>query len=320
MTDLVQSENKLPTNLEQLTVEIKFYVNQWGQNTIEIGKRLIAAKELVGHGEWAKWLEENFNLTQQTARNFMRCAERFGNSKSILNLNSTQMIQLLSLPAEETEKFIDAKKAENNPVEDMTVKNLREEVAKWKADYEQEKSKTENLFHDNENLKSENARLEKIRGSLNEAINDTRKVVDGLIIEKNSLEEQLKNQKPVEKIVAPEDYESTKKQLAEKKVEVAELEKKLAEKDTTIEVKTSEELDNAKKELAELQTKYDEISKFAVLIQKFDSISEQIENVLYSPLISSALSYYYKYNYTAYSKMAAKVKDFARVFKEDDEQ
>ena len=212
MVDLINSEN-----LEQLTVEIKFYVNQWGQNTIEIGKRLIAAKKLVEHGDWSKWLEDNFNLTQQTARNFMRCAERFGNSKSILNLNSTQMIQLLSLPAEETEKFIEAKKAENNPVEDMTVKNLRDEVAKWKADYEQKKSEVENLFHDNENLKSENERLEKIRGSLTDTLDGTRKNIDKLIIEKNSLQEQLKNQEPtvVEKIVEkiPEDYIYTKSEL-----------------------------------------------------------------------------------------------------------
>lgn len=86
MTDLIKTENNLPTNLEQLTVEIKFYVNQWGQNTIEIGKRLIAAKEIVGHGNFSKWLEDNFNLKQRMANNFMACAERFANSQSIANL------------------------------------------------------------------------------------------------------------------------------------------------------------------------------------------------------------------------------------------
>ena len=214
MTDLIQSEN-----LEQLTVEIKFYVNQWGQNTIEIGKRLIAAKEIVEHGDWSKWLEENFNLSQDSARNFMRVAERFGaNSEMSRNFKLSQMVELLALPAEETEKFIAEKKAEGNPVEDMTVKNLRDEVAKWKADYEQKKSEVENLFHDNESLKSENERLEKIRGSLNNAINDTRKTVDALIIEKNELEQQLKNQEPivVEKIIEkiPDDYANTKSELA----------------------------------------------------------------------------------------------------------
>ena len=69
------------------------------------------------------------------------------------------MVELLALPTEETEKFIAAKAAENNPVEEMTIKNLRDEVAKLKANYEQKKSEVENLFHENENLKSENVRL-----------------------------------------------------------------------------------------------------------------------------------------------------------------
>ena len=217
MTDVNKAENNLPTDLNQLTVEIKFYVNQWGQNTIEIGKRLIAAKKLVAQGEWLNWLEKNFNLTERTAQNFMRIAERFGKTKLISDLNSTQMIAMLSLPKGEEEKFIAAKAAEDTPVETMKVKELRDEVAKWKTDYEQKKSEVENLFHDNENLKSENARLEKIRGSLIDTLDGTRKNIDKLIIEKNSLEEELKNQEPqvVEKIVEkiPEDYTNTKMDL-----------------------------------------------------------------------------------------------------------
>ena len=216
MTDLDKAENK-PTDLNQLTVEIKFYVNQWGQNTIEIGKRLIAAKKLVAQGEWLNWLEKNFNLTERTAQNFMRIAERFGKTKLISDLNSTQMIAMLSLPKGEEEKFIAAKAAEGTPVDTMKVKELQEEVAKWKADFDKQKSEVENLFHDNENLKSENARLEKIRGSLIDTLDGTRKNIDKLIIEKNSLEEELKNQEPqvVEKIVEkiPEDYANTKMDL-----------------------------------------------------------------------------------------------------------
>ena len=100
MENLIQSEN-----LEQLTVEIKFYVNQWGQNTIEIGKRLIAAKKLVEHGDWSKWLEDNFQLKERSAQNFMAVAERFGKTQMSADLKFYQMVQLFSLPAEETEKF-----------------------------------------------------------------------------------------------------------------------------------------------------------------------------------------------------------------------
>lgn len=62
----------------------------------------------------------------------MSVAERFANSESITILKTTQMIQLLALPdAEETEKFIAEKAAEGKKVADMTIKQLREEIAQY---------------------------------------------------------------------------------------------------------------------------------------------------------------------------------------------
>ena len=82
------------------------------QNIIEVGKRLIQAKSLVNHGHWQHWLELNFQLTERTAQNFMKCAERFGKTEINFGFSSTQMIALLALPdAEETEKFF-AEKAD----------------------------------------------------------------------------------------------------------------------------------------------------------------------------------------------------------------
>lgn len=129
MSDLIVRENNLP----QLELEIKFYLGQTAQNIIEVGKRLIAAKALVAHGQWQQWLQNNFQLSQQTATNFMNVANRFGKIQIDLDFKPTQMIALLSLPdAEETEKFIEAKAAEGKKVADMTIKQLREEIAEWK--------------------------------------------------------------------------------------------------------------------------------------------------------------------------------------------
>ena len=48
------------------------------------------------------------------------------------DLNQSQMIALLSLPdAEETEKFIAEKAAEGKAVAEMTIKELREEIAEF---------------------------------------------------------------------------------------------------------------------------------------------------------------------------------------------
>lgn len=131
------TETKEPTDestLIQLKTEIKSYISQISQNIIEIGKRLIQAKSLVKHGEWSTWLENNFSLSQNVAGRFMQVAERFSNSATSQNLNQSQMIALLSLPdAKETEKFIEQKALEGNPVENMTVKTIRKEIKQWNS-------------------------------------------------------------------------------------------------------------------------------------------------------------------------------------------
>ena len=78
------------------------------QNIIEVGKRLIAAKSLVQHGQWQQWLNDNFQLTDRTAQRFMQISERFSDG-----FKPSQLTELLALPdAEETEKFIAEKAAE----------------------------------------------------------------------------------------------------------------------------------------------------------------------------------------------------------------
>jgi hypothetical protein len=41
-------------------------------DAIEIGRRLKLCKEIVGHGRWLPWLDEQFGWTDRTALNFMR--------------------------------------------------------------------------------------------------------------------------------------------------------------------------------------------------------------------------------------------------------
>ena len=292
MTDLIKAENNLPTNLEQLTVEIKFYVNQWGQNTIEIGKRLIAAKKIVAHGDWQNWLENNFNLSQSTAQRFMNCAERFGNSATLRNLNYSQMIQLLSLPAEE-------------------VKQLRDEVAKWKSDYEQKKSEVENLFAKNEKLQEDKNNMALLVKDSTDNVIKMKADVDKLTAEKNNLESQLKNQKPIEKL--PDDYEPLKKERDELQGKISQLEKQLQEK--PIEVQVPSDYEKTKKELAELKAKLDEFSELAVIVQTRESISQQINGIMYSRSLGKALNYYETNNSIAYDNFVARLGDFTRAVK-----
>ena len=114
-TATVPTEQPTPT-IEQLTVEVKFYLGQLAQNILEVGKRLIQAKALLQHGEWQNWLEKNFSLKERMTQRFMQCAERFGNTSTSTVLSQSQMVELLALPAEETDAFIEEKAAAGTPV------------------------------------------------------------------------------------------------------------------------------------------------------------------------------------------------------------
>ena len=63
----------------------------------------------------------------------MACAERFSKTVDVDRFQPSQLTELLALPdAEETEKFIAEKAAEGKRVADMTIKQLREEIADYK--------------------------------------------------------------------------------------------------------------------------------------------------------------------------------------------
>lgn len=119
--------------IENLTAEIQYYLVQMGQNAIEIGKRLILAKAKLSHGEWQNWLEDNFNLSYRTAVKSMAIAERFSKVPTSALFSQSQMVEMLSLPEAETEKFIEVRALEGTPVDSMSIKKLREEIKKYKS-------------------------------------------------------------------------------------------------------------------------------------------------------------------------------------------
>ena len=220
--DLITTQENAATNLPQLEIEIKFYLGQTAQNIIEVGKRLIQAKSLVQHGEWQDWLKNNFQLTDRTARNFIQCAERFGKTEIDFRFSSTQMIALLSLPdAEETEKFIAEKAAEGKAVADMTIKQLREEIARYKA-----------------------------------TIDDERQIYQQNLFDRDNQISNLEKELAERPTVAPEDYQQTKDALVDAKVAL-ELAKDAAQRQADDFKKQSDEaaekLAKAKKEIVKLK-------------------------------------------------------------------
>lgn len=92
------------------------------QNAMEIGKRLMEAKEIVPHGEWLDYVERECDFSQSTANNMMQLYKEYGNdqqslfggnSQAFVNLPYTKALRLLAVPAEEREEFAAKVDAEN---------------------------------------------------------------------------------------------------------------------------------------------------------------------------------------------------------------
>ena len=277
--------------IEQLTVEVKFYLGQIGQNILEVGKRLIQAKALLPHGDFLNWLKNNFNLSQRTAYNFMECAKRFGNSKlqSIATFGSTQMIAMLALPEEETETFIETKAAAGTPVEDMTVKKLRAEIQEWKAKAAENAVALDNAKAEaNAQISRYQSVFESISASQASLQRDNEELQRELAAAKQEAQDaklELQN-RPVE-VEVPADYHDVKNALAAKDAEIAQLQREI--------------------ESHAFGEEYETVAK------KLDEIFAILTDIGNSKNVDKVVAEYERNNPDRYHQLCAKLTDLIRV-------
>lgn len=66
--------------VQQQTGEIRVLMKRTAQGIVGIGHKLIEVKKKLGHGRFGEWLEAEFDWSWDTAGNFMRVAQRFGDN------------------------------------------------------------------------------------------------------------------------------------------------------------------------------------------------------------------------------------------------
>ena len=156
---------------------------------IEIGKRLVEAKEIVGHGGWGKYLAENVRYSQQWATNLMNLYKEYGssqeslfdnfaNSKSFGNIDVTKHILLLAVPSEERADFAEVNDVENKSVQELKAAirdrdaNLRE-AQQQTARAESAEAEVEKLnaavIEQADRLEAKDAELEQLQAKAKEA-------------------------------------------------------------------------------------------------------------------------------------------------------
>ena len=110
-------------DIEAVTCEILHLKQELARNIVDIGLRLIEAKEMLSHGEWLPWLKENVCFSETTAQSYMKVAKEFPNPQLVGDLGVRKALTLLALPSSEREDFL----AENNVI-DMTSRELEKAI------------------------------------------------------------------------------------------------------------------------------------------------------------------------------------------------
>ena len=181
ITEMSFEEIKSEARLQQLAVEIVTFDRQAKITAvscaIEIGERLLEAKDLVPHGEWGNWLKQNVNYSQSTANNFMRLYKEYGNdqgslfttmtnSQTIMNLDVSKALALTVLPAEEREEFV----AEHD-VENMSTRDLKEALQENKELKRQLEEKERQITESASQLDIAITERQKMQERLSETVN-----------------------------------------------------------------------------------------------------------------------------------------------------
>ena len=255
MKDLITDRTPLV-----IAAEINTIRHQTGKillaGSIEIGRRLKEAKDLLPYGEWGKWLKESVSYSQRTADRLMQVCEEYGtkqvaspdtdslsDSSPVTNLTYTQALILLGIPEEEREEFI----AEHD-VESMTRVELQQVVKDRDQAIQEQKDLRNALI-----LKSsELAQLTTQTQSLEQQVNDYKL--------KYSAEQEKVTLKQSALEAANEEAPSARK--------IADLEKKLKDAESKSSVRTAEAQFNIHRD--NMIKAYDELLKMLTALDRTD--------------------------------------------------
>lgn len=178
------SELTITRTVADVTRDIRIKTGQFLMDAIDIGRLLFEAKAMVPAGQWSKYIEEELPFSHSWANNYMRLYKELGkdqlslfaDSQAIGNLRPTQALELLALPAEEREEFV-----QTHDVENMSTRELHQAIRELD---EAKKAKQE-----------AEARAEEAEASLEEAQKERKAAEESARSAREQLEAAQKNAK-----------------------------------------------------------------------------------------------------------------------------
>lgn len=300
----VNIENK---TTEQLTAEVNVRYRQAEtlagmslQMLADAGMRLIEIKNRIPHGQFEDWCAENLEFSKSKAEKMMKLADRMADETSLFSKTETftdigisRVWALLAAPEEVAAEVI-----ETHDVSDMTVRELKEEIARLKEEKAAAERKADTLDHNNDDIRKEVSRLqgklaesvtqeefdqmqenyERRVKALNEELNQVEDDKAGVQEKLDKAKEDLKKQKAKQK-----ELEAAKDEEVQKGIEAAkaDIEKKAKEEGAADAAaalaQNAEDISRLESEIERLEAEKAKLSNTALM--EFKVYIDQLQDI-----------------------------------------
>lgn len=244
----------LGAEIRNLTYQAKCMTVYYG---VEIGRRLVEAKQMVGHGAWGDWVKKETEFSQSTATRFMRVFEEYGseqigifgaveNSSTLQNISISNALRLLAVPKEEREEFAAEVDAEHISARELERAIRERDEARSTA--EAAKAEAATAEKSRAKMEADMAALKNLQQSAQEAEEEARRELEEVRAELQAIRD-----KPVEVAVEVDEAAVSKAAAEAKAATEAEWKEKLAA--------AKRKLDDAASEKRSLEDKLQELRK-----------------------------------------------------------
>lgn len=249
MTEVKKEERAEILAGEINTIKIQT-VNIVLQASIEIGKRLIEAKELIGHGNWMNWLKESVDFSERKANQLMQIYKVYGPKQANMwitneleseagcgfeKLNYSQVVALLAIKDEDERKEF----VETHDIENMSKRELEKAI-----------KERDQAIIDKEKMQKELESAEKAKQELEDKKKKSDEKVAKSLEKINKLKQELETAKQEQ---SSERAEELEQKLQESEEELKKIKEQLNQP-VTIEQVTIEKIPEAtEKELQDLR-------------------------------------------------------------------
>lgn len=300
----ISIENK---STEQLTAEVNVRYHQAeglasmsAMMLADAGRRLIEIKGRIPHGQFETWCADNLEFSKSKAEKMMKLAERVADENSLFSKTETftdigisRVWALLAAPEEVAAEVI-----ETHDVSDMTVRELKEEIARLKEEKAAAERKADTLDHNNDDIRKELASMQKKlsetvteeefnemqaaaqaqKEDLTKELNEAKAAADEIQVKLDKAKEDLKKLKAKQKELEAAKDEDVQKAIEETKADIV----KAAKDDAHAEFAAA--LEQNAKDIRNLQetieTLEDEKAKLSnPTIMEFKVLADQLQDV-----------------------------------------